>query len=844
VTGEKPSTAGRGIVAGVFLLTLSTLMYEILLTRIFSVTMWYHFAFFAISIAMFGLTLGGIVVYLLPERFPERETASSLARAAAWFAVSAVLAFLTHLVIPFVNAPTLVGRWSLFVTFAILAIPFTFSGTAIALALSRYRDQVPRLYAADLTGAAAGCLLVIPALGLTDGPTAVLIASFLAAAGALCFAASSPRAASNPGSAPASSPNRLVAATSGLAIALGLLAGAGAFLASRGTPLIRLLWVKGQIEEPGLYEKWNSFSRIRVSGDPGEPLPPFGWGMSDAHPAWPPLPQLRLEIDASAATTITRFRGDVRDVAFLEDDIVDLAHYLRPGSDVLVVGVGGGRDILAALAFDQKSVVGVEINPDILAALTGPFGDFSGHLERDPRVTLVADEARSWLARSDRKFDLVQVSFIDTWAATAAGAFAFSENGLYTVEGWRILLDHLSPRGVLTFSRWYYEDRPSEIYRLVSLARRALREAGIADARSHLFVARSTAPRPAGFSPDGVGTVIVSKEPLGGADVTLLEETCRKLSFETVLSPSGAVDPLMQRLASDPDPGKVADAFPVNIAAPTDDSPFFFQMLRLRDVLDPAIRATWEQGANIFNMRAVSVLATLLAIVTILCLLGLLLPVALARGRRSLHGASSLVILFAGIGTGFMLIEIAQMQRLVVFLGHPTYALSVVLLVLLAAGGAGSLLSGRLVRGERGDSPEAPDGARPRTRERLALAIVPLTLLAAGAATPALTHAFEGSATPIRILIASILLGVPGIFMGMPFPLGMRLALERSPGLAPWLWGINGAFSVGASVLAVALALAFGISAAFWLGAAAYVVAMLAGFRALGRRGPASAVES
>lgn len=290
------------------------------------------------------------------------------------------------------------------------------------------------LYAVDLTGAAIGCILLIWLLDATDGPNTVLFAAAFAALGGLLFALDEG--------------DRKLRVRAGLTVAVlvVLLLSNTAAVWLGGSPL-RLSWVKGRAEEQLLFEKWNSYSRISVSGDPDAWVEPVGWGMSPAYVPRAETRQLRMNIDASASTELTAFSGDVSAVQYLRYDISNLAHYLRADADVLVVGSGGGRDILSALVFDQASVVAVEINKASLSAANDVFGNFTGHLDRHPRGQFVNDEARSYIARQEDAFDIIQISLIDTWAATAAGAFALSENSLYTVEAWRIFLDKLEDDG-------------------------------------------------------------------------------------------------------------------------------------------------------------------------------------------------------------------------------------------------------------------------------------------------------------------------------------------------------------------------------------------------------------
>ncbi len=781
--------------AGLFMVTLATLMYEILLTRIFSVTTWYHFAFFAVSVAMFGMTVGALIVYLSPNRFTQDRAIYHLSLDSLLFAIATPLSFLAHMSLPFITDGSLIGFGSMGLTYIVISIPFIFSGITVCIALTKFPSAVSKLYAADLAGAALGCILLVYVLNLTDAPTAILLVSFCASAASVLFISY----------LKPTNLRRMAVVTSLLFASLTFAQGLFAF---KDFPLLRIVWFKGEREERRpLYEKWNSFSYVRVFGDPNELDFPAGPGFSPNYPRDQKVQQLYLDIDARALTVLTKFHGDPAELKFLKYDIANLAHYLRPNASVLVIGTGGGRDILSALAFDQKSVVGVEINNNIVEAVTKRFSDFTGHLERNPKVTFVNDEARSYVARQNNRFDIIQVSLIDTWAATAAGAFVLTENPLYTVEGWKTFLEHLSPRGILTFSRWHFRNRPGEVYRVTALARASLAAIGIENPRNHIMIVTKTWKPEKPGEPDGIGTILVSTEPFSQTDISVSEKVLSQLGFTMILGPKMSSDPTLATIASDKDVKTLYAHFPLNITPPTDDSPFFFHMLRLKDAFKPEL---WEQGETSFNMKAVSILGVLLIVVLFLTSLCILVPLAWTADKSTLSGACPLLVFFGCIGLGYMLVEISQMQRLIIFLGHPTYGLSVVLFALLLSSGLGSYSTQSKGSGISW------------------LLILLCVLLVFGTLTPYVIRTFDGSTTPIRILLATAILFPIGFFMGMPFPIGMRIGAAKSPALTPWLWGINGAASVCASVLAVAIALSSSISASFWTGFVCYSVAVIA----------------
>jgi predicted membrane-bound spermidine synthase len=789
--------ASGSVYGGLFLITLATIVYEIALTRIFSVTMWYHFAFVAISVAMFGMTIGALMVYLRPGWFPAEQLAHRLGAHALLFGVTIVLSLFTQLVIPFTLEMSLLGVYTVVLTYIVVAIPFIFSGVCVTLTLTRFPRQLPTLYAVDLLGAAVGCALVLLALDATDGPTTVMATALIAFVAAAIFLGRTDSMALRAGS--------LVAV-----IVLGLFVAVNSLRIVEQASLLRVAWVKGTREARPLFEKWNSFSRVTVSGDPARLTLPKGWGLSATYPRDRGVHQLALLIDASAGTVLTGFDGRLETVEHLKYDVTNVPHWLRRNARVLVVGAGGGRDVLSALAFGQREVVGVEMNEAILDVVNGHFGAFTGRLDRDPRVTFVNDEARSYIARQQKPFDILQISLIDTWAATGAGALVLSEHSLYTTEAWRLFLDRLTPHGVLSVSRYYFESRPDEIYRATALAVTALAQRGVARPREHLAIVRHATGPDGQRSELGVATLLVSPSPLSEADVDVLEQTAQRLRFDIALSPRHAATLEFEILGSGRDLAALYARSPVNITPPTDDSPFFFHKLRLADIFDGAL---WRAGfgGDAANVDAVWVLGVLLVTVVGLTALCIVVPLVLTTERHVLRGSTPLFVFFAGIGLGFMLVEVSQMQRLIVFLGHPTYGLSVVLFAMLASSGIGSLVAGRL----------RSDGAW----TVMPLGGLLLTLVVFGAMTPAVIRMFEAATTPARIAVAIGLLLPIGFLMGMAFPLGMRAAHDRASALSPWLWGINGATSVCASVMALAISLHWGIAASFWTGVACYVVA-------------------
>jgi predicted membrane-bound spermidine synthase len=803
LTTQSESPAARpGIYLGLFLVTLATLAYQILLTRIFSVTIWYHFAFLAISIAMLGMTIGAVLVYLLPRWFDPARVHRQLAVAAFVFALSILGSLLFHLGVPVETDGSARSVLGIALTCAVIAIPFTASGVCVALALTRFPAWTSRLYAADLAGAALGCLAVMALLGSTDAPTAVVGVAALAALAATCFESARSGARARIGFAAG-------------ALALAALAIGHGLLAAQQRGFLRASWETARGIRPDQlhFEGWNTHSRVRVFGRPDQWALPFGWLMSPALPKDTRARQMFLDIDAGALTVLTAFDGSLEPLDYLRYDITNLAHHLRRDADVLVVGSGGGRDVLAALAFGQSSVTALEINGLILDVLLRRFGDYTGHLDRHPKVRFVHDEARSWVARTPERFDLIQISLIDTFAATAAGAFVLTESTLYTVEAWKTFLEHLRPGGILTVSRDYLAAAPATAERLVSLAAAALRELGVEAPREHIALAYLESPQQDGY---GMGTILVGRDPFTAADLAQLDQTLAAMQFVPALTPRMAVSEVFRRIVDGRDLPALYASLPLDVSPARDDRPFFFHMLRFRDVFDRSLRDAG--GIASFNLRAVSMLGVLLVTVSLLTLVFVIVPLLLRQPPGNPRTLLPWALLFSGLGAGFMLIEISQMHRLTIFLGHPVYALTVVLFSLLLFSGIGSFTTQRI-----------HDEALPRAAARR-FALLLATLAAFGLLTPFAIGALSAADTPVRVATSVALLAPIGLVMGMPLPIGLRVAArdEEAKALTPWLWGINGSVSVVASVLAVVVAMSAGITAAFWTGLACYGLAAAA----------------
>jgi hypothetical protein len=778
------------------LLTAATLMLQIIETRIISVTSWYYLAFFVISIAMFGLTAGAVFVYLRTEWFRSERLSYDLAVAALAFALTTDLAILVQLTLVTGASPSVTSlvAWAEFAL--CLAVPFFFSGIVVSLALTRSPYLIGKVYGADLIGAAVGCIGALVLLNVTSGPSAVLWVGALIGLAALGFAGS------GLGILPesASLGSKLFRYRRYIVTGCLLFAIANALTTYGVRPTI----IKDHLEASAdlAYDRWNSFSRITVRQS--ETVPPAMFGASPRLPR-STIEQRALNIDGGAGTALYRFDGDLASLGFLRYDVTNLAYAIPDLTTGAVIGVGGGRDVLSQRLFGLRDVTGVEINPIIIDVLERQFSGYTAIAALDG-VKFEVDEARSWFARTRRSFDVIQMSLIDTWAATGAGAFTLTENGLYTVEAWQRFLGRLNPGGLFTVSRWYAPGEVNETGRLVSLGVASLLANGAAEPRRHLFIAAA----------GNVATLIVTKSPLSPAALGALKDAAKANEFTVLLSPDTVVpSTILEKIVSATDRRALDQAttgFYLDLTPPTDARPFFFNQLGFATLFDPNVFSHFTHtGVFAGNLIATLTLAMLVLISVVLVAATIIVPLRSTVREAGWQLAIGGTVYFALIGVGFMMIEIALLQRMSVFLGHPVYALSVVLFSIILWTGFGSMASESV---------------------RLAGAGMLVAWSVASAAylfalpfwLPALLVDLDGADLLVRAGFCVFVLAPAGFLMGFGFPTGMRLVSAISTGPTPWFWGINGAAGVMAASVAVVTSIAFSIDTTLRIGAACYLL--------------------
>lgn len=748
----------------VALISCALLVFEITVTRILSVILWYHWAFLSVSLAMLGLGAPG--VWFSVTREPRRYLAPFLYASAVLPALAVALIFKVGAIFQ--------GSTILFCLACLIPAYLALGGAICLFLLEAPGRGVSRMYGFDLLGAFTGALCVVPLMRFVPTPHIAAALGFLAL-GAVFLTA-----------------RRVTAA----GVVAGLLLAAAL---AWGEPFaLRYSKKYDERERPPLYERWTPTARLTFhdnqdfASSPGRTPGPFGWGwgskMVPVHPE-----QYRIFQDGGAATPITRLGEGISEHAYLLYDVTTAGYQLRHPGRVGIIGAGGGRDILTSLVAGARHVDAIELHGEIISEVSDRFKEFSGDVYHLPGVAAFAGDGRSVLTRSPPGYDLIQISMIDSWAATAAGAFALSENNLYTVEAYRLYWSKLSATGIVSTSRWMAGPEGAELPRLILMIREALIEEGIPSPEDHVAVLQGRR----------VATVLVSKPPFSADDIRRLAEIADERGFLFHYPPADETrtpGPIAALLSTGTIPAGLEK---FDLDPPVDDRPFFFQ------VLDPFSPVHKDEVARLgVNSEAVYALQLLMAAMVVVTILLFFLPFVLGRWLVRTAGFWQGSGFFAAIGIGFMLVEIPWLQRFVLYLGHPSPATTVVLACLLMGAGEGAILSAKL----------------PVSRMRVWGWAAPILLAATNLAMSWVFPATLGWPFGVRVLVSAALLIPNGVLMGLFFPIGMIRFGDRGKA---WFWAVNGAMGVLASVFSLALAMRLGFTRVTLIGVALYLLAVL-----------------
>lgn len=759
---------GLGIIAG------ATLLLEVTMTRIFSVAFFHHFAFLIISTALFGFGFSGVFLSIFPS-LNKFDFNKVLMFFSTCFAISTILTLKVVIDVPLQFGVVREQSFEFFVYLSIyylaLAIPFFFSGMVVALLLSNIPERVNTLYFSDLLGAGIGCFLAIPLIPQLGASGTVIAAALFGIVASACFAKLVG--------------NRAVIISLAFFVAITLLLPYRAthfrIKVHEGKRSFNIDEQAGNLE----FSQWGPISRIDVAKYGGDKI---------------------IWIDGGSNQSFMKpFNGDMSALQSSEfmKKRAGIVYRLVDRPDVLVVGPAGGEEVLYALAHNPNSITGVELDPVIVDIVQNEYRDFIGGIYNQPDVRLICDEGRSYIRRSPEKYDIIQQINNASPVAIASGAVNLSETYLITVEAFHDYLDHLKEGGFIFIRRW-------GAIRLATVAAQALRERGIEDPEEQIVIMDDPLHDFGGgqfYLKNGKFTEeeIAEFQPYVEANAVLYGPQ----SFHV----KHADYEKYRKLVESPDGWKGYDKIGINVFPVTDNKPFFnhfkkFARFSLENI-PPEFHPIFERYNNSdFSLLAILVEAVGLSVIFII------LPLYLfKRSGLHAHGKFRFLVYFFSLGLGFILIEIVLIQKFTLFMGNPTYSVTVVLFSILTAAGCGSFLSGKLQSNLKG------------SLLMVVIGIVLLTWLQL-TVSPRVFKMFLGYSMPVRVLISIALITPLGLLMGMPFPLGITLTNQVSKRLIPWVWGINGYATVIGSVLCVILALSFGFNAVMFIACGIYLIGM------------------
>lgn len=751
------------------LTTLAALLLELTLTRIFSVVFYYHFAFLAISVALFGLGAGGVFSYVVAQGGGSLYTRLGRLGIGASISIIASLVFL----LTRTGEP---GNITLLLIYLFSALPFLFAGALVSLVISDTIERIERVYFFDLLGAAAGCLLLIPLLNVFGGPNTVIVVSVLFAATAGIWYGLD---------------KNIGGRTAAVALALAL---TGLLICNIKFNWLDIRSAKGMVLANEQFVKWNSFSRIAVSREGGTNLP-------------------NIVIDADAATGIAQFDFDKLDQAGrikLLEHGPGLPYLLRPAAKTLIIGPGGGWDVSRALASGSKDITGVEINPIIATTvMREKFPNLSHNLYLRPEIRIHVEDGRSFVRRTPEKYQVIQATLVDTWASTAAGAFSLSENNLYTSDAFYDYLSHLSDDGVLAFTRWGF-DPPRESLRVISLAIEALSQLGETNPARHVIVAREGVDKIRGWG--ATDTVILSRKPMSDALLAKAREAMNQPGMEVVYMPGTDRNTPFRELLTSTNRAGFYEYYQYDVTPVNDNRPFFFYTVQPRDVWNFLASAARDSADFKIN-RAVPMLFGVLFVSFIATAITLLLPpLVLKQSLPSDRRLRGFLMYFVCLGAGYIMIQVSLIQKFVLLLGHPTYALTVIIFTMLLASGLGSNYSKRIVQ----NNPE---------RLRIVLLFIVILVPVLGYFAGLVSSLGPAWPLPLKMLATVVVVAPLAFLMGIPFPTGLATLESWEKSAVRWGWSMNAASSVFGSALAIFLAIYLGLYQTLVVGGLLYLVA-------------------
>lgn len=776
------------------LVCCSTLMYEVLLTRICSLRLFFHFSYLIIANCMLGLGASGTLVYLTSKRWQNRRH-FYLALSIGLYLASLVLGYLVMLKLHMPKATRFSDVEGLlrFAAFNVAAaLPFFFSGCAVSMLLSAHGEEVNRIYFCDLLGASLGCLLAPWAL-VHFGAGGCLLAVLLGGVSALSLVW--------PGRA------KRVAQAVCLVGAVAMLWGMPRLDKALPVPGKDTLDLTNKqtvdLARQAIFSRWGANSRIDLQKLTPEQR--FIFCIGERAASQVPIPDQKfIAQDGSAGTYITNFSGHPESLALIKNSMYSATMRLKPAPRVFIIGVGGGNDVWAAHVAGASSVKAIELNQAILDIHHEVEPNFTRVLTQNPNIKLVCNEGRSALEHEQGQFDVIQMTGIDTWSALVSGAYMLAENYLYTKEAIQGMYDRLAPGGIMQITRMAAD---MEALRLMANMQAALAERGQQDLAPSVICLQTDR--------DSLMAAMLKKGPFTPEEIASTLAFARENGITPVYLPGQRLNTLVEQFLTTPDKAAFIRDFPRDITPTTDDKPFFFNFTKWSNPLKA--KAYVSEPQQVSQGNPFFILGQLV-IVLLLSLLLIVGPLCMVK-RERIQGASvwRVLVYFAALGLGFISIEIGLMQKLTLLLGLPIYSLTVTLFSMLFFTGVGSLVLGPVFS----------------TAQKRGVWIVPvgiaLLLAAAIPGSTALVRGVIAEPLPVRILAAIGVLAPISLLLGVPFAYGVRRLNQLNPGLIPWAWAVNACCTVVGSILAMIVAMNLGFNCVLMLSGLIYLI----GFAAL-----------
>lgn len=778
---------------GIFLISISTLMLQVTYTRVFSISLWHHFVWMIVSIALFGFGISGTFL-MLYTGFSKKNFDNLLVKISFIYSLSTLLIYITSNQVPF--DPVTIS-WDdmqliyLLIFYILLTIPFFFSGIITALLIENSGSRINTVYFSCFLGSAIGTILVLPFFKYLGGSGVIVLTTFIGSLSGLFFL------------------NNIKVNSKiyigWMFLLIILLPFSQNIIPVRISPY-KSLNIAMRYQDAKLFEtKWNSYSRIDVV-DSGYIR--YAPGLSLTYKKQIPK-QIGVIVDGSEVNAITEYNNSRYTLDFIRYLPQFLVYNLVLEPKSLVIDSGGGFGVLSALTGNSSKIIAVEENAGIVDLLKGKYSSFSGEIYKNPNVKVVVSDGRSYIQRTKEKFDVIELSTTSGGSPSSTGLYAVSENYLYTEESFISFLTHLSPGGVLSVQRWLLPP-PREDIRIVSLALASLNSIGIHEPEKHIVVYRSW----------GTFNVLISKTPFNQNHLSIVRDFCSRLGFDVVYLSD--IDPnevnkhnkfpepiyyniIIELLKNNED---YYDSYLFNIRPTNDEKPFFFSFFKWNrltetyNMLDNRWQPLVEGGLLI---PIVMIQALILSIIFIL------LPVIRVKNNVLKNNFRELTY-FLLIGLGYMFIEITMIQKFILILGNTIYSISTVLFSLLLSSGLGSYHSNDITPG--------------KDKHLKILGLIGGISILFGIFSRRI-DLILGLSLPLRAIVSFFIIVPLGFLMGMPFPLGIRQLSKSKREIINWAWAINGCASVIGSILPTMIALFSGFSNVYLLAGFCYLLTIL-----------------